>query len=122
MQVIETEGLTHLQLTVSDLGRSVTFYKSVFGMQELFRDGPHLVFLRTPGARDTLTLNGDPKAPAPVQGGVAHFGFRLRNPAQLEEAIEAVQAAGGHLVERGAHAPGQLFAYVSDPDGYIIEL
>ena len=72
--------------------------------------------------RDTLTLNGDPTARAPVQGGVAHFGFRLRRPAQLDEAIDAVEAAGGRLVERGAHAPGQLFAYVSDPDGYIIEL
>jgi catechol 2,3-dioxygenase-like lactoylglutathione lyase family enzyme len=120
--MIETEGLTHLQLTVRDLGRSLAFYRSVFGMEEMFRDGAFMVFLRTPGARDTLTLNGDPDAPEPVQGGVAHFGFRLRNPAQLEDAIAAVEAAGGRLLERGEHRPGQLFAYVSDPDGYVIEL
>jgi len=31
-------------------------------------------------------------------------------------------AAGGRLVARGEHAPGIAFAYVADPDGYVIEL
>jgi len=31
-------------------------------------------------------------------------------------------AAGGTLIERGEHAPGVPFAYVKDPDGYLIEL
>jgi len=31
-------------------------------------------------------------------------------------------AAGGRLVRRGEHAPGVPFAYVSDRDGYVIEL
>ena len=123
-RVIETEGLTHLQLTVRDLDRSLRFYGDVFGMQEMFRDGPHLVFLRTPGARDTITLNGDPTQPDPEPsiGGVAHFGFRLKDASQLDAAIDAVEAAGGRLIERGAHPSGQRFAYVADPDGYVIEL
>jgi catechol 2,3-dioxygenase-like lactoylglutathione lyase family enzyme len=33
-----------------------------------------------------------------------------------------VVAAGGHLVERGEHTPGVPYAYVEDPDGYLIEL
>jgi catechol 2,3-dioxygenase-like lactoylglutathione lyase family enzyme len=36
--------------------------------------------------------------------------------------IRQVEAAGGRLVERGEHAPGIPFAYVADPDGYLIEL
>lgn len=120
--VIETEGLTHLQLTVRDLDRSLAFYTSVFGMQEMFRDGPHMVFIRTPGARDTITLNADPAAPEPIQGGIAHFGFRLKDSIRLDAAISAVVDAGGALLGRGEHAPGQSYAYVSDPDGYVIEL
>lgn len=121
--VIETEGLTHLQMRVRDLDRSLRFYGDVFGMQEQYRDGPHLVFLRTPGARDTITLDGDPSPPepAPSSGGIAHFGFRLKDPTRLDEAIAAVEAAGGRLIERGAHPSGRRFAYVADPDGYVIE-
>jgi catechol 2,3-dioxygenase-like lactoylglutathione lyase family enzyme len=120
--VIETEGLTHMQLTVRDLDRSLRFYGDVFGMTEMFRDGPHMVFVRTPGARDTITLNADPDLPAPTQGGIAHFGFRLKDPTQLDAAVAAVEAAGGRLIERGEHPSGQRFAYVADPDGYVIEL
>jgi catechol 2,3-dioxygenase-like lactoylglutathione lyase family enzyme len=120
--VIATEGLTHIQLTVRDLNRSLAFYRAVFGMDEMFRDGPHMVFIRTPGARDTITLNADPALPEPVQGGVAHFGFRLKDATQLDAAIATVQAAGGTLIERGEHAPGSRYAYVADPDGYVIEL
>ena len=38
--MIKTEGLTHIQLVVSDLDRSLRFYEQVFGMEEMFRDGP----------------------------------------------------------------------------------
>jgi len=120
--LIATEGLTHIQLTVLDLERSLAFYQTVFGMREMFREGPHMVFLRTPGARDTITLNADPALPAPAQSGVAHFGFRLKDATQLDAAIATVEAAGGTLLCRGEHGPGSRYAYVTDPDGYIIEL
>jgi catechol 2,3-dioxygenase-like lactoylglutathione lyase family enzyme len=109
---------------VRDLERSLRFYHDVFGMQEMFRDGPKMVFLRTPGARDTITLNADPKeaGQAGRLGGVGHFGFRLKDSAQLEAAVAAVVAAGGRLVERGEHTPGVPYVYVADPDGYLIEL
>jgi len=54
--VIETEGLTHIHLRVQDIDRSLAFYQQVFGMQEVFRDGD-LVFLNTPGSKDTITFN-----------------------------------------------------------------
>jgi len=122
--MIETEGLTHIHLVVRDLDRSLTFYQRVFGVKEMFRDGPHMVFVRTPGSRDTITLNADPAeyGRAGQLGGVGHFGFRLKDRSQLDAAIKAVEAAGGRLVERGERAPGDGFAYVADPDGYLIEL
>jgi catechol 2,3-dioxygenase-like lactoylglutathione lyase family enzyme len=122
--MIRTQGLTHIHLVVRDLERSLRFYQGVFGMQERFRDGPKMVFLNTPGSRDLITLNEDPAEAqlAGVNGGVAHFGFRLADPAAVDTAIAEVQAAGGKLIRRGEHAPGIPFAYVQDPDGYLIEL
>jgi catechol 2,3-dioxygenase-like lactoylglutathione lyase family enzyme len=122
--MIRTRGLTHIHLVVRELERSLRFYKSVFGMQERFRDGPKLVFLNTPGSVDLITLNEDPAEArlAGVNAGVAHFGFRLTNAADLDAAIAEVEAAGGRLIRRGEHSPGVPFAYVEDPDGYVIEL
>ena len=122
--MIRTQGLTHIHLAVRDLERSLRFYKSAFGMEERFRDGPKMVFLNTPGSADLIALNEDP-AEAKVVGvsaGVAHFGFRLTNKADLDAAVAEVEAAGGKLIRRGEHSPGASFAYVADPDGYVIEL
>lgn len=122
--MIPTLGLTHIHLVVRDLERSLRFYQGVFGMAEMFRSGPHMVFLRTPGSADTITLNqsADEAHLAGVNAGVGHFGFRRAEGVDLEAAIREVEAAGGTLVRRGEHAPGVPFAYVQDPDGYLIEL
>jgi catechol 2,3-dioxygenase-like lactoylglutathione lyase family enzyme len=122
--MVRTQGLYHIHLVVRDLERSLRFYMGVFGMEEQFRDGPKMVFLSTPGSRDLITLNEDPAGAelAGVSGGVAHFGFQLEDPGDLDAAIEAVEAGGGKLVERGKHGGTEPFAYIEDPDGYIIEL
>jgi catechol 2,3-dioxygenase-like lactoylglutathione lyase family enzyme len=122
--MIRTRGLYHLHLVVRDLERSLRFYEGVFGMEEQFRAGPRMVFLSTPGSEDLITLNEDPAEVhvAGINGGVAHFGFALADPADLDRAIREVETAGGKLIERGEHAPGAPFAYVTDPDGYVIEL
>lgn len=122
--MVRTQGLTHIHLVVRDLERSLRFYKGVFGMQERFRDGPRMVFLNTPGSADLVTLNEEPAEArlAGVNGGVAHFGFRLASSVDLDAAIAEVEAAGGKLIRRGEHRPGVPFAYVGDPDGYVIEL
>ena len=46
--MIHTEGLTHIHFAVSDLDRSLRFYQQAFGMRELFRVEPDMVFLQTP--------------------------------------------------------------------------
>lgn len=122
--MIRTEGLTHIHLVVRNLDRSLAFYQGVFGMKERFRSGPTMVFLNTPGSRDIVTLNEDPTeaANAGLSGGIAHFGFGLCDSSDLDAAIREVETAGGRLVSRGEHGPGHPYAYVADPDGYIIEL
>jgi catechol 2,3-dioxygenase-like lactoylglutathione lyase family enzyme len=122
--MVKTQGLTHIHLVVRDLERSLRFYRDVFGMEERFRDGPHMVFLNTPGSKDLITLNQDPQEAylSGSRGGIAHFGFRLANASDLDTAVSEVERAGGKLLSRGKHPSGALFAYVADPDGYIIEL
>ena len=121
--MIKTQGLTHIQLSVRDLRRSVAFYQSVFGMEEdANRSDETLVFLRTPGAFDTITLRqAGPNEPVGSGGGLEHMGFRLQDRGDIELAIREVETAGGLLVERGEHIRGLHFAYVKDPDGYVIE-
>jgi catechol 2,3-dioxygenase-like lactoylglutathione lyase family enzyme len=122
--MIDTKGITHLHVIVRDIERSLRFYQRVFGMRELFREGSTMVFLRTPGANDTLTLNEDPilRDRAGNNGGFQHFGFRLLDKADLDRAVHEVEAAGGRLLRRGEHEPGHPYAYVADPDGYTLEL
>lgn len=121
--MIKTRGLTHIHLVVKDIRRSLDFYKTVFGMQEKFWVGDSLVFLNTPGSNDVIALHqSTDDEPTGASGGILHFGFQLENKAELDDAINQVVAAGGALKKRGEFTPGMPFAYVSDPDGYEIEL
>jgi catechol 2,3-dioxygenase-like lactoylglutathione lyase family enzyme len=121
--MIKTRGLTHLHLIVQDIQRSLDFYQRVFGMEVKFWAGDALVFLNTPGSNDSIALHqADAGRPTGSSGGILHFGFQLDNKAELEKAISEVEAAGGALKKRGEFTPGIPFAYVSDPDGYEIEL
>jgi catechol 2,3-dioxygenase-like lactoylglutathione lyase family enzyme len=118
--MVRTHGLTHINLAVRDLTRSVGFYEQVFGCQTYWRD-ESTAHLQTPGCHDVITLEQKPEGAAPT-GGIAHFGFRLLDPADIDAAIQEAEAAGGVLLRRGAFAPGLPYAYVSDPDGYEVEI
>jgi catechol 2,3-dioxygenase-like lactoylglutathione lyase family enzyme len=118
--VIKSFGLTHLALAVRDVERAFRFYEQVFGMTAYFRE-PGCIHATTPGCRDVLTFNERPEQAGQV-GGVAHFGFRLQSPADIDEAVREALAAGGTLLRRGEFAPGYPFAYVADPDGYEVEI
>ena len=120
--MIETTGLSHIHILVRDMNRSLLFYQRVFGLEELFREDPDMVFLRTPGSRDLITLHQSDDEQAGEGGGMRHFGFVLRDAADLDDAVRAVEHAGGKLLRRAEHSPGHPVAYVSDPDGYVIEI
>ena len=82
-----------------------------------------MVFLSTPGCKDLITLHqGNKKDQPGKSGGVRHFGFDLKNAKDLDGAIETVKKAGGKLLERGKHGGRVPYAYLADPDGYVIEL
>ena len=120
---VETAGIRHIHLLVSDLKRSMRFYGEAFGMREKFRDGDDLIFLNTPGTHDSLALHlVTDDGRVGESGGFEHFGITVVDRASLDEAIGAIEKAGGALIEKGEHAPGVPYAYVRDPDGYVIEI
>ncbi len=123
--MIETDGLYHLHLMVADMQRSMAFYSEAFGFQEAFRVPPDMVFMSLPGRHDLITLRHttDPVGQrVGDNGGVRHFGFKLPAGADVGAAVAEIETAGGALIDQGEHAPGEPFAFVRDPDGYVIEL
>ena len=118
--MIETHGLTHVNLAVRDPQRSLEFYHAVFGVKEYYRDEGSIQ-VQGPGPHDVIAFEKDARA-AGKAGGLSHFGFRLKRPEDIDRAVEEVLAAGGTLLRRGEFSPGFPFAYVHDPDGYEIEI
>jgi catechol 2,3-dioxygenase len=122
---VETRGIRHVHLLVSDQDRSVSFYRDVFGMEVGFQDG-NILFLHSPNLSDDLALHlavtDEERSRVGLQGGCEHFGITVKDRARLDECIASVIAAGGALLDRGEHAPGVVYAYISDPDGYVIEI
>ena len=118
--MIRTYGLTHVALAVRDVERAFRFYQEVFGVVEVYR-GDGFLQAQTPGSRDVLVFEEDAER-AGRAGGVAHIGFRLVDPADIDAAAEAVQRAGGTVSEQGEFCPGEPYLFCTDPDGYTVEI
>lgn len=119
-EAVATYGLTHIALTVPDVERSFAFYEAVFGMIAVYRRDD-LIQAQTPGARDVLVFQQGHRAVG-TSGGIAHFGFRLVDPAAIGAAAARVVSAGGTIEEQGDFVPGEPFLYARDLDGYLIEI
>ena len=118
--MIRTYGLTHVALAVKDPERSFRFYEAVLGAVAVYRSDD-FIQAQTPGSRDVLVFERD-AGKAGKTGGVAHFGFRLTDPADIDAAAEAVIAAGGKIRDKGEFVPGEPYIFFSDPDGYEVEI
>lgn len=117
--MIKTHGLNHISLSVLDPQRSLEFYEQLFGVREYHRDADSIQALG-PGPHDVMAFERRPSHGKP--GGIDHFGFRLTDPADANEALRQVKAAGATVLRQGEFSPGSPFLYISDPDGYTIEI
>lgn len=119
---VRAEGFNHLHINVRDLKRSIRFYKEAFGLKVGFSAGPELIFMVPESGGHSLALHlvGSDE-PVGMAGGFQHFGFKL-DINDHDRVINQVERAGGKLVSRGKHGGRFPYAYVSDPDGYVIEL
>ena len=118
--MVKTFGLTHLAIAVRDVSRASKFYRQVFGAVEVYRQNG-FVQVQTPGSRDVLVFE-EKKKGAGTSGGIAHFGFRLQNPKDIDAAARAVKKAGGTVTSQGEFVPGEPYLFATDPDGYEIEI
>ncbi len=118
--MIRTYGLTHVAVAVRNVKRTSRFYRAVLGAVEIYKSDS-FVQLQTPGTRDVMVFEEDPKR-AGKRGGIVHYGFRLQSPKDIGAAAKAVKRAGGKVKEQGEFVPGEPYLFASDPDGYEIEI
>ena len=118
-RAIDTHGLTHLAIEVADPEVSLAFYTQLFGVREYFRDDTSIQVLG-PGDHDVLAFVKSDRAG--VAGGISHFGFRLKDPKEMESAVAAVEAIGATILKQGEFCPGCPYLFIADPDGYEIEI
>ena len=117
--------LLHTRYRVSDLERTVKFYKEVLGLVETRRHrsprGSELVFLKAPESEELIELCFYPSSgPVQVQADLTHLAFE----------VDSLAAFGEHLARLGCKysdgptlkPDGGGFAFIDAPEGYEIEL
>jgi catechol 2,3-dioxygenase-like lactoylglutathione lyase family enzyme len=118
---IKTYGLTHVALAVRDAGRAARFYQQVFGAVVVYK-GDGFAQVQTPGTRDVIVFEERDRKKVGQSGGIAHFGFRLQNPNDVDAAARAVRRAGGRVTAQGEFVPGEPYVFATDREGYEIEI
>ena len=117
----KTYGLTHLAIAVSDVERTMHFYQQVFDMQIMYHQ-ERFIQLTTPDCNDILVFEEKKNNVIGKTGGIAHFGFRLRDPNEIDEIVDNVKKAGGTIIDRGEFLPGSPYVFFKDLDGYEVEV
>ncbi|MCA9672755.1 MAG: VOC family protein [Myxococcales bacterium] len=112
---METPALNHINLIVTDVERSASFYEGLFAMKRLFREGD-FIFLAS-GSTDVALRRGEPMIHPKF-----HFGFRLDSRELVDAWLERVREHGAD-VTHGPRDYGSYYTFTCrDPDGYAIEM
>lgn len=120
--------LEHINLVVSDIQKSLTFYQAAFPEWRV-RDsgggdwyGKERDWLHFGDDTSFLTLNNNADSPARDlsghQAGVAHFAFEISDIKAMQQRL---QDAGFEYRVRGDENPYRHNIYYIDPDGNEIE-
>jgi catechol 2,3-dioxygenase-like lactoylglutathione lyase family enzyme len=120
MKKAKTYGLTHIAIAVKDLDQTLAFYQKVFEVKVMYHKDDFLQ-VTTPGANDIIVFEKK-KADYGKTGGIAHFGFRLRNAKDIDEMAKRIRSAGGTIIDKGEFVPGEPYLFFKDPDGYEVEI
>lgn len=117
--------LLHTRYRVTDLDRTVAFYRDVLGLRETRRSrsgrGSELVFFRAPGGDEEIEIcKFDESGPVVVGPDLTHLAFEVDDI----EAFAVHAAALGYPLSDGPHktSSGSVIAFIDAPEGYEIEL
>ena len=117
--------LLHTRYRVTDLEKTVSFYKEVLGLAETRRStsgrGSQLVFFKAPGSEEEIEIcKFDESGPVIVGPDLTHLAFEVDDI----DAFARHAAAKGYPLSDGPHrsSSGGAIAFVDAPDGYEIEL
>ncbi len=118
----------HSMIRVLDEARSLDFYQRGFGLEIAGRfafDGFTLVYLRSPedDFELELTINHDRQEPYTHGQGYGHIAFVVSDVA-AEQARFAATGLNPEPVKEFHHQGAMMarFFFVTDPDGYRIEV
>ena len=123
---IQTNGLSHLALRVTDLARSKQFYSETLGFPVIMEMGD-IVLVNANGI--LLAMRGGNPATAPddrfnpYRVGLEHVALAVADPADLEGMQQQLDAVGvrNNGVEDDASTGGRYISFY-DPDGIAWEL
>lgn len=117
--------LLHTRYRVTDLEKTVAFYKDVLGLEEIRRHtsgrGSQLVFFKAPGSEEEIELcKFDESGPVVVGPDLTHLAFEVDD---MEKFAQHAKAKGYPLSD-GPHPNdrGGSIAFIDAPEGYEIEL
>jgi catechol 2,3-dioxygenase len=115
----------HVHLKVSDIDRSLAFWRDVLGFDVMTRIGDQAAFISAGGYHHHIGLNTweskDAGPPPRRHTGLYHVAVRYPDRATLADAVRRVIAAGIPLQGASDHGVSEAI-YLSDPDGNGVEL
>jgi catechol 2,3-dioxygenase-like lactoylglutathione lyase family enzyme len=117
------QGIAHMCFTVSDLDKSIEFYRDKMGFRQAFdlnlNDGKVRGVYFHVGGRTFLELfEGEPR-PDGGNGSFSHFCIEV---ADIEKMVSALRGRGVEVSDPKMGQDGSYQAWVRDPDGNRIEL
>lgn len=115
----------HVHLKVSDLDRSLTFYRDLLGFKETMRYGNQAVFLSAGGYHHHIGLNtwhskGSPHAPGDAVG-LYHLAILYPTRKDLALIYNRLRKAHYPMIGASDHGVSEAL-YLEDPDANGIEL
>ncbi|WP_411274690.1 VOC family protein [Daejeonella sp.] len=124
-KIPDSTRIGHVHLKVSDLDRSLSFYRDLLGFQITQRYGHQAVFISAGGYHHHIGLNtwySENAPPAPQNSsGLFHTAILYAERKELAVILKRLRDAGYPLTGASDHGVSEAL-YLNDPDGNGVEL